>query len=145
MSVAFRCLVATGLLVVLTGCADSESKASGADDSTPPSTVDIPADKFVEQLDTPMVEVKSVDNSFEERYLTVSAGTRVTFRNTGRNDHSVVPVVKGSFQGVDTAKFVPGSSHIVSFDKPGDYAYYCSLHGTPKNGQNGVIRVVAKS
>jgi plastocyanin len=27
-------------------------------------------------------------------------------------------------------------------DEPGDYAYYCSLHGTPTAGMIGGLRVV---
>ena len=31
---------------------------------------------------------------------------------------------------------------IVTFDEPGDFPYYCSIHGTKKNGQTAAIRVL---
>ncbi|HKY13807.1 MAG TPA: plastocyanin/azurin family copper-binding protein, partial [Microthrixaceae bacterium] len=63
--------------------------------------------------------------------------------NDGRNDHNVIPVEDDAFEGVDRADFGPGQVHTATFDDAGDYAYYCSIHGTKNlNGQAGVIRVV---
>jgi plastocyanin len=133
-------LVAVGALVV-GGCAKSTG-ASGK----PGAKVDIPASQFKSHTGQASVQVNAVDNDFVDAFITVSKGTKVTWTNEGRNDHSVTPVHDGSFVGVATTQFNPGQSHSVTFTTPGDYPYYCSIHGTTNlNGQAGVVRVVAKS
>jgi plastocyanin len=68
----------------------------------------------------------------------------VLWTNVGRNQHYVQPSEPDAFEGVATDDFAPGQSYSVTFDDPGDYPYYCSIHGTKKgSGQTGVIRVVA--
>ena len=53
--------------------------------------------------------------------------------------------VDGAFAGAVASEMPPGSTHTVTFDTAGDFPYYCSTHGTMKNGMNGAIRVVAAS
>jgi plastocyanin len=111
----------------------------------PGATVNVPASKFSNQSGNRSVDISATDNDFTPVYVIVSAGTKVTWDNNGRNAHNVVPVDKGSFTGVGTSDFGPGQVYTTSFDTPGDYPYYCSIHGTKNmNGMSGVIRVVAK-
>ena len=66
----------------------------------------------------------------------------MTFDNRGRNPHNVIPAEEGAFETVEAADFEPEATAEIVFDEPGDYAYYCSLHGTATAGMIGGIRVV---
>lgn len=97
---------------------------------------------FVDQTGTEQVTIEAIDNSFRPEYVEISAGTTVTFENRGRNPHNVLPADEGAFAAIEAGDFGPGDSGTITFDEPGDYAYYCSLHGTPTAGMIGGIRVV---
>ena len=125
--------------VALSGCG-----GDSAGGTKPGPKVDVADSSFAAETGKAEVRVRVIDNTFEPQYVTVTAGTKVTWTNDGRNIHNIVPSNDGGFAKVTTADFGPGKSHQVTFDAPGDYAYYCSVHGTKKSGQNGVIRVVAK-
>ena len=60
--------------------------------------------------------------------------------NDGSNDHDVVAVGGLDF-GVAKEQFAPGQEYAHVFNAPGEYPYYCSLHGTPTAGMTGVIVV----
>jgi plastocyanin len=104
--------------------------------------VSLDGKKFVDRQGRRSVTIDAVDNSFEPEYVAVSAGTKITFTNSGRNRHDVIAVDHG-FTDVEPANFTPDDSVTVTFSTPGDYPYYCSLHGTPTKGMIGGIRVVA--
>lgn len=131
-------------LVIVTlaaGCASGDDGGGGGG-----AAVDIPADKFVSATGESQVKVSVTDNEFVDPFIVIDAGTKVLWTNDGRNEHNVVPVDKGAFPGIATKDFTPGQSYSFTFDSPGDYPYYCSIHGTKKlKGQAGVIRVVKKS
>jgi plastocyanin len=138
---SFRAAIAVLLLAAFAvGCADDKAdSSSGSGDK-----VDIPTSKFEDDTGKKEAAVSVVDNSFESAYVLVTAGTKVVWTNDGRNQHNVQPVTPDAFAGVATTDFAPGQSHAATFDKPGDYPYYCSIHGTKNlSGQSGVIRVVA--
>ncbi len=127
------------LSLLVSGCADD-----GSDSGSGPEKVDVPDTDFTDATGEAKVAIAVPDNSFDPKYVIVSPGTKVTWTNEGRNDHNVVPVEKGSFEGVDRDEFGPNKVHSATFTDAGDYAYYCSIHGTKKlNGQAGVIRVEA--
>ncbi len=65
----------------------------------------------------------------------------MTFTNKGRNQHNVIPLDEAAFARSTprTSSPAPRPSPSTS---PGDYAYYCSLHGTPTKGMIGAIRVL---
>ena len=145
-SVTARVLALVVVMVpalLIAGCSDDGSTSAGGG-ATSASTVDIPASKFSNSAHRASVAVNVVDNEFDKPYVIVTAGTKVTWSNKGRNEHSVTPVRAGAFDGVNRADFGAGQTHSAVFAKPGDYPYYCTIHGTAKlNGQAGVIRVVA--
>ena len=91
-----------------------------------------------------MIEIVTEDNQVVPRYVEISEGTRVVFRNTGRNDHNVIPAVEGAFPPITQEQLPSGAVADITFDEAGDYPYYCTLHGTMKHGMNGAIRVVAE-
>ena len=119
-------LIASGLF----GCG-SDSSSSG---------VDLSAKKFENEQGKRAVTVNLVDNKFVPAYVTVSAGTTVTFDNTGHNRHNIISVEDG-FESI-ASPLGGGESHEVTFERAGDYPYYCSLHGTAARGMTGAIRVV---
>jgi plastocyanin len=133
-------LVSSSLLaaVLLAGCG-SDSLSSSA--TTVPEGPDLSSVTFEDQTGETAVEVDAVDNTFKPEYLQVSAGTTVTFRNDGRNDHNVLPTEVGAFEAIQADQFLPGTEQSITFATPGDYPYYCSLHGTKTKGMIGAIRV----
>lgn len=62
--------------------------------------------------------------AFVPAVLTVAPGTTVTWVNADEDPHSVVAVDKGFRSGaLDT-----DDKYSFTFTRPGDYAYFCSLH-----------------
>jgi len=117
------------MTVVLVGCGSDSSSGHG----------DLSGKQFQNEQNKKSVTIDAVDNNFETPYITVSKGTTVTFVNKGHNKHNVVWVG-------DTFKASPllerGDSVKVTFENDGDFAFYCSLHGTPTSGMTGGVRVV---
>lgn len=95
------------------------------------------------RIDGAEVTVDAIDNDFEPKHLLVKAGTKVTFDNVGRNLHDVIPTDKSAFDfTIESDDFAPGAEKSFTFEKPGTYHYYCSLHATPTAGSmRGVITV----
>ena len=82
------------------------------------------------------------DNTFDQQYIEVKAGTPITFTNVGRTEHNLYPVSEGSFAPVDAADLEPDETATITIDEPGDVAYYCTLHGSTTKGMVGAIRIV---
>ena len=54
-----------------------------------------------------------------------------------------VPAIDAAFEPIATADLaVKGDSASLVFATPGDFPYFCSLHGTARNGQTARIIVV---
>ena len=141
-----RALILTSAIVlVAAGCGSGEPATPVAE--KPTTTVasdgpDLSGVSFTDQTGKDEVQVLARDNTFVTQYTEVSAGTKVTFTNKGQQPHDVLPATKGSFEGIQPEDFQPGGTGTVTFDEPGDYSYYCSLHGTPTKGMTGTIRVL---
>ncbi len=88
------------------------------------------------------VTVEARDNVFVTQFIEVKKGTKVTWDNTGRNRHNVLPDDEGDFTEIPADELDPGMSASVTFDKVGEFGYYCSLHGTKNKGMFGAIKVV---
>jgi plastocyanin len=128
--------VAVGVVVV--GCGGTATHgASGAPV--------VPLSQFTDLTGKRTVTVAATEMAFRQRYIEISPGTKVVFRNTSGNPHNVLAVDEGAFPDVDTERFMPGDSVSVTFDGTGNYPYYCSLHGTPTAGMNGEIVVKDRS
>jgi plastocyanin len=94
--------------------------------------------------------VVAIDNNFLPQNLTVTAGTKVTFTNRGRNPHNIVPVGNparadepATTWGALDTQFQPKALYSYVFDRTGTFAYYCTIHGSPKGGMFGTITVTA--
>ncbi len=133
---AFSLLATTALVA---GC--GSQSLSSSTESTARAGPDLSAVTFEDQTGKAAVQVDAVDNTFKAEYLEISPGTAVTFRNDGRNDHNVIPTTTDSFAAIQADQFEPGAEQTVTFSDPGDYPYYCSLHGTTTKGMVGAIRV----
>jgi plastocyanin len=92
-------------------------------------------------LEGDQVEILAVDNAFDPPSAQVAVGTEVTWRNTGRNEHNVIPEDEDAEWRIDTEDFQPGDEGSFTFDEPGTYRFYCSIHGTVDVGMPGVLVV----
>lgn len=115
--------------------------ACGGDGGGGAEGVDIGDEEFVDLTGRDDVTVDALDNTFSPKYVEVDAGATVTFSNEGRNQHNVFPAEDGAFTPIETADLGPGESASITFEEPGDYPYYCTLHGTKTKGMVGGIRV----
>jgi plastocyanin len=78
-------------------------------------------------------------NRFEPANVTIPAGTTVTWTWVG-GIHDVVPTGTPVFPASGAPVFAPNTfSH--TFDSPGTYLYFCSVHGSPTAGMRGTIVV----
>lgn len=134
------------LITALTGCGSGEPATSPAVATTKPKPAsegpDLAKETFVDLTAEAEVLVDVRDNAFDEKYIEVKAGTPITFDNRGRTEHNVLPVTPGAFAQIDADDLEPGVEQTLTFEVPGDYAYYCSLHGTKTKGMVGAVRVL---
>ena len=86
------------------------------------------------------VRVQSLDNAFRPDVLEIAAGTEVVWTNDGRIDHDVI-ASDGTHWGVEADLFAPGDEYRHVFTVPGEYPYYCSIHGTAEFGMIGTVIV----
>jgi plastocyanin len=126
-----RLLVVTVLVTALVAGCGSDGEEPQSSDAPPDATL----------LEGDAVEVKAIDNSFQPEAARVAAGTEVTFVNDGQNDHNVVPEDEGADWAIDGDDFHPGDEVSFTFDDPGVYRFYCSIHGTIDAGMPGVLVV----
>jgi plastocyanin len=147
-------LAATVLLggTLAAGCGGGDSSASpgsgaGSDGGglsssgaggDPTAGGEVPDD--VVKVEGTEAAVTALDNSFRVENIEVAPGTTVTWDNRGRNEHNLLPV-KGSGWGVEVDAFQPGDTYRRTFDTPGVYHYYCSIHGTTDGGMIGTVVV----
>ena len=79
-----------------------------------------------------------IDFSYSVLNLEVPAGSTAIWTNTGNVRHSAT-ADDGSW---DTGLFGSGEQASITFDTPGVYTYYCTLHGAPGGiGMSAVITV----
>jgi plastocyanin len=64
----------------------------------------------------------------------------VEWENRGLNEHNVLRV-EGDDWGVEVTDFQPGAVYSHVFTEPGEYRYYCSIHGNTEVGMVGTILV----
>ena len=128
-------LLGIGLLVVggLAACGGGDD-----DDSGGKADKDVTGD--VTKVDGTKADVEVLDNSFNDENIEVKPGTKVIWTNDGQQDHDIVPV-KGKAFGVEAGDFEAGDIYSYTFNKPGTYRYFCSLHGSADGGMTGAVIV----
>ena len=143
-----RVLLTAALVLVATAACGSGESASTTTTAAPTTTavkqLDLADVSWTDDTASKDVTVEAQDNLFVDQYVEVKAGTKITFTNTGRNQHNVMPAEEGAFAPIDTKDFTPGTSADITLTEPGDYVYYCSLHGTPSKGMVAAFRVVGE-
>jgi plastocyanin len=83
--------------------------------------------------------VSAQDDQFVPAMTSATSGALLTWQNDGVEEHTIT-ADNGAF---DSGDLDPGQTFEFTFDSPGSYAYYCSIHGGP-NGQ-GMAGVVVVS
>jgi plastocyanin len=139
------------LVALLAGCGDDDGTAgpSPAEATTTTAAAagevpDLSAEEFDDETGATEVDVTARDNTFTPQYIEVDPGTTVTFTNRGRVEHNVLPVIDDAFEPIEIDDLQPGDVSSITFDEPGEYPYYCSLHGTTTKGMVGAIRVLGE-
>jgi plastocyanin len=131
-------VLAAGSLAACGGDDDSTGGDGGLSTSDGSSDDSVPEDIVV--IDTDPAEVTALDNSFRPENIEIAPGTEVVWTNKGRNEHNVLHV-DGDDWGVEVDDFQPSATYSHTFDEPGVYRYYCSIHGTTDAGMIGTIVV----
>ena len=146
----FRATVAASALALATvlgavACSSSDSSSSSATtaghDTGSSSDGGLDLSSPVDLTGKTAVEIQVKDNFYEPKVFTVDPGTKVTFKNVGNNAHNVVPVQDGAFPAITTGNLDPGMSASITAPAPGEYRFYCSIHGSPNKGQRGAMIV----
>ena len=104
---------------------------------------DVEVDLSIGQAMEP-ISVTVTDNEYTPAEIEVTAGQSVTFTNIGGNAHDIVavePEANKNF-GVNIDNFKKDQPYTYEFDRPGEYSFYCSIHGTKKgSGMAGTVIV----
>jgi plastocyanin len=87
-----------------------------------------------------VVPVVALDNSFRPQVIEISVGDEVLWENRGLNEHNALSVV-GDDWGVEVEQFQPGDIYAHVFTEPGEYDYFCSIHGNETVGMVGKVIV----
>ena len=87
-----------------------------------------------------VVPVFALDNSFRPEVIEISVGDEVLWENRGLNEHNALSVV-GDDWGVEVEQFQPGDIYAHVFTEPGEYTYFCSIHGNETVGMVGTVIV----
>ena len=150
---------ASVLTLVMASCASS--KDTGFPETPPPAeeSTEGPGEDTSTQDDPAETDAINVEDSFfEPRFVTVAAGTTVTWTQTGAVPHTVThddarPKLQEARGEFDSHPDCPpsdcmgtGDTFEVTFDEPGEYPYFCVLHGAPgsvdiSSAMNGLIIV----
>jgi len=78
------------------------------------------------------------DDSFSPGTQNVAVGATVEWDWKGSTGHNVTWVTNS---GTGNSATQSSGSYSRTFDAPGTYDYYCTIHGTPTSGMRGTIVV----
>jgi plastocyanin len=114
-----RALLIVGVIALLAVAGIGAVMAFDGGDGGPRTTRQTPV-----VTDATDVTVDVIDNDYEPRDLTVPLGARVTWTFSGNLPHTVTNE-EGKF---DSGIFEDGDEYHLTFESPGTYTYYCTLH-----------------
>jgi plastocyanin len=128
-----------GILLVVAACGDERPVSEGAED--------VPVTARAPEATAPPVEstgvivpVIALDNTFRPQVIEIDVGDEVLWENRGLNEHNALSV-EGEEWGVEVEAFQPGDIYAHVFTEPGEYRYYCSIHGNEDIGMIGTVIV----
>jgi plastocyanin len=127
-------------LLALVACGEDEDTGK-KDDSVETDTGGGHDLEDVVVIDGTEAAVKVIDNSFKDENIQIAPGTKVVWTNDGRQNHDIVPSEDGQDWGIDPGDFEPDDVYEYTFETPGTYEYYCSLHGDAEAGMVGAVVV----
>lgn len=118
----------------------------GTPDTAPPAAPATTAPAGVEPTGV-IVPVMAIDNTFRPERIEVQVGDEVVWENRGRNEHDILSIegvlADGTAWGIAAVDFGPGALYAHVFTEPGEYRYYCTIHGTADVGMIGTVIVSA--
>ncbi|HWL41601.1 MAG TPA: plastocyanin/azurin family copper-binding protein [Ilumatobacter sp.] len=92
-----------------------------------------------------VIAVTALDNSFRPASIEAKVGDEVVWENRGRNEHDILSIEgtldDGTAWGLTVDEFQPGDIFAHMFTEPGEYRYYCTIHGTSEVGMIGTVIV----
>jgi plastocyanin len=122
-----------------TGFSPTPTPTETEDAGEDTSTLDEPAEY------DPAAPLSVADNLFVPRFVSAEAGTTVEWIQTGSAPHNVV-ADDGAFdshpdcRGDNSAGcMAEGDQFGFEFDEPGEYPYYCVIHGGPGQPDNPAV------
>ncbi len=132
-------MAAVALPVVLLGCSSDSTTSTGnaADSTTTTSEVAVNAGQTVD-----ITSGTSTKFAFDPDPVTVKVGQTLTWKNDSGTSHTVTadPNQAVTFKSQTVHA---GETYVNTFDKPGTYTYFCSIH--TKESMSGTITVVPAS
>jgi plastocyanin len=110
--------LALGVVALAAACSDDEPSASSTSESSTSTTV----------VNTgPTVEI--VGLSFAPAVETVTVGEAVTWTNDSGSVHTVTPrPLSDGTVPWESAQLEAGQTFVQTFNSPGTYEYFCSIH-----------------
>ncbi len=88
-------------------------------------------------------EVSMVDNAFQPKNVTITAGDSVKWTNNGIRPHTSTSGTNGQPDGKwDSGAVQPGKTFSHTFNAAGTYPYYCTFHYMA--GMTGTVKVNAQ-
>lgn len=121
----------TGLAFGSAACGDDGETGGGGGDELEDVVV----------IEGPEAEVNVLDNTFNEQNIQVAPGTKVVWTNNGHQNHDVIATGENTDWGTETGALGPDEVYEYTFEEPGTYRYYCSIHGTAEAGMIGAVVV----
>lgn len=120
------------------GIQNARAEVAGADGSPVPFTATAtPPGGGANEVEIRLLS--SGGNRFDPANVTVAVGTTVTWTWVG-GFHDVNATGASTFPGSGEPT-TPPHSYSFTFDTPGTYLYFCSVHGDPTSGMRGTIVV----
>lgn len=96
---------------------------------------------FASAVDAAFAQVVLTNNQFDPDEVTIDAGGKVAFVWTaGALQHNIVPVAPATIPSSATVRNGP-FTYEETFATPGNYDYFCGVHGTATTGMRGRVVV----
>jgi plastocyanin len=97
--------------------------AFGGDDDRPRSRM-APNESPPVVTNADMVRIDAIDDDFDPANVSIKAGATIVWQFVGDRPHTVTDG-QGAF---DSGVLERGKTFSWTFDTPGEYSYYCTLH-----------------
>jgi plastocyanin len=141
LAAQFRASQTTSAPILVAAPISSPPASANDPTAEPPASTEPPATTVPPVEPTGVVvSVVALDNSFRPNLIEIAVGDEVLWENRGLNEHNVLEV-EGEDWGVTVENFQPGAVYAHVFTEPGEYHYYCSIHGNENVGMVGTVVV----